>query len=252
MQKNVLDQFSSSIQSGYAQKSDVILEKETDTIFKNLFFCILTLFSDKVSSIKVDPKPFALPKEYLFSDKHKKNLNKWLQRLEDIDDLHSELEFGKLKIDFEYWYYELGGESMQFVYQEDYLLTPQAAADALGISKVTLNKYVKQGLEYIDNQTHKRIPKYVIEIMKDPIYSIRMQQIAQSKKLLQQTPEDRYHEVIQELADLQLKYGTQTVQETFGEYNGDSMDDPTDYYRWKDLQEEMTEILGWRGGKKDQ
>ncbi|MDN4617262.1 helix-turn-helix domain-containing protein [Paenibacillus sp. PsM32] len=252
MQKNVLDQFSSSIQLAYDQKSEVILEKETDTIFKNLFFCILTLFSDKVSSIKVDPKPFILPKEYLFSDKHKKNLNKWVQRLKDIDDFHSELEFGKLKIDFEYWYYELGGESIQFVYQEDYLLTPQAAADALGISKVTLNKYVKQGLEYIDNQTHKRIPKYAIEIMKDPIYSIRMQQIAQSKKLRQQTPEDRYHEVIQELADLQLKYGTQTVQEAFSEYNGDNMDDPTDYYRWKDLQEEMTDILGWRGGKKDQ
>jgi DNA-binding transcriptional MerR regulator len=249
MSKAILNQIESSIHMGYEQKNELIIEKETDSIFKNVFFLILTLFSSKISSIKVDPQPFALPKEYLFSDKHKKNLLKWIKRLNEIDFPASDLEFGKLKIDFEYWYYQLGGEKIEFSYHEDYLMTPQEAADTLGVSKVTLSKYVKQGLEYIENSSHKRIPKYAIEIMKDPIYGIRMQQIAQEKKLREQTPEERYHEITQELADLKLKYGKKTFDEVFGEYAGDNMEDPTDYYRWKDLEEEAEEIFRLRGGK---
>lgn len=249
MSNTVLNQIELNIHLGYEQKNEQIIETETDSIFKNVFFYMLNFFSSKISSIKVDPKPFALPKEYLFSDKHKKNLLKWIERLTEIDLPASDLEFGKLKIDFEHWYYQLGGEKIEFTYNQDYLLTPQEAADILGISKVTLNKYVKQGLEYIENSSHKRIPKYAVEILKDPIYGIRMQQIAQAKKLREQTPEERYHEITQELADLKLKYGKKTFEETFGGYSGDEMDDPTDYYRWKDLEEELDEILRLRGGK---
>ncbi|KOR77011.1 hypothetical protein [Paenibacillus solani] len=251
MPKTILEQTESNIEMGFQNKNVLIIEKETDSVFKNIFFYMLTLFSEKISSIKVDPHPFSLPKEYLFSDKHKKNLLKWIKRLDEMDHPASDLEFGKIKIDFEYWYYQLGGENIEFSYHQDYLLTPQAAADALGVSKVTLSKYVKQGLDYIENGTHKRIPKYTIEIMKDPIYSIRMQQIAQEKKLREQSVEERYHEITQELADLKLKYKKMTLDEAFGEYAGDNMEDPTDYYRWRDLEEEMEEIFRLRGGKEE-
>ncbi len=226
-----------------------LIEKETDTIYKNVLFALLNLFPDKIVRIQVDARPFSFSEDYLFSDKHKQHLLKWLTRLRDMEDPASDVEFGKWKLDFEYWYYQLGGDSIRFTYVEDYLLTPQEAADALGISKVTLSKYVKQGLEYVDGKSHKRIPKYAIEMLKDPIYGIRMQQIAQEKKLREQSPEERYHELTQALADLKLKYGKQTIEEAFGYFDGDNMEDAADYYRWKDLEEEMREIFRLRGGK---
>jgi len=249
MSSVVLEQIESNIELGYERQDEKMIETATDSVFKNVFFVMLQIFSDKIVSIKVDQYLFTVPKEHLFSEKHKKNLYKWLKRLNEMNPPAADAEFGKWKIDFEYWYYQLGGEKIQFIYHDDYLLTPQQAADALGVSKVTVNKYVKQGLEYVDNKSHHRIPKYAIEMMKDPIYGIRMQQIAQQKKLREQSPEDRYHDIAQELADLKLKYGKQTIEEAFGTYDGDNMDDPTDFYRWKDLEEEMQEIFRLRGGK---
>lgn len=249
MSSVVLEQIAASIELGYKLQDEKIIETATDSVFKNVFFAMLQIFSDKIVNIKVDQYLFSVPKEYLFSEKHKKNLFKWLKRLNEMDHPATDAEFGKWKIDFEYWYYQLGGVRIKFTYHDDYLLTPQQAADALGVSKVTVNKYVKQGLEYVDNKSHNRIPKYAIEMMKDPIYSLRMQRIAQEKKLREQTPEDRYHEITQELADLKLKYGKQNIEEAFGTDDEDIMDEPTDYYRWKELEEELQEIFRLRGGK---
>lgn len=243
MSKAILELVETNIHMAYEQKNDLIIAKETDYIYKNAFFYMLTLFPKKIACIKIDSHPFNLTTDFLFSDQHKKNLLKWIERLSEVHLLVSDLDFGKLKIDFECWYYQLGGKKFEVVYHEDYLLTPQEAADALGISKVTLNKYVKQGLEYIENSSHKRIPKYAVEILKDPIYGIRMQKMAQEKKIREQTLHERYHEITQELADLKLKFGKKTFIEAFGAYEGDKMSDPTDLYRWKDLEEELEEIF---------
>ncbi|WP_051318350.1 helix-turn-helix domain-containing protein [Cohnella thermotolerans] len=135
-------------------------------------------------------------------------------------------------------------------FSKPYLLTPQQAAEALGISKVTLNKYIKQGLECLDNKSHKKIPAYTVEIMKDPVYSILMQKTAQEKKLRNQTPKERLAEINSEIAELQLKYGKETVDEAFDGYNGDEMNDPVDYYLWQDLEKEKREIIKMSGGKK--
>lgn len=108
-----------------------------------------------------------------------------------------------MKIDFEIWYYDLGGEHIEFFYQKEYLLKPKDAAESLGVSTVTLNKYIKQGLECVDNGSQNKIPKHAVE---------------------------RLGEIYQEIAELQLKYKAKTYEEAFAEYNGDDMDDPTDYY----------------------
>ncbi|MFC0216617.1 hypothetical protein ACFFK0_29910 [Paenibacillus chartarius] len=136
--------------------------------------------------------------------------------------LFSEKE--KLKIDFENWYYQLGGEHIGFIYDEDYPLTPQEAAKALGVLKVTLNKYIKQGLECMDNSSRKKIPSYAIEILKDPVYAILMQKTAQEKRLRNQTPHERLAEINSEIAELQMKYGKETFEETFAGHNGDEME----------------------------
>jgi hypothetical protein len=166
MSKAVYDATQDQIQLGYANQNGPIIEKETHFIFDKIITSLFSLCHDKIMAVKLDRQVLTLSAEYLLSDKHKKNLLKWLERLIQLEHPVSDLDFGKLKIDFENWYYELGGESIEFVYNDAYLLTPQEAADLLGVSKVTLNKYIKQGLECKDTTSHKKIPKYAIEIMK--------------------------------------------------------------------------------------
>lgn len=248
MSKTMYDYTQEQIYKGFESHNQLIIEKETDFIFNKLINNMVTVFHDKIDGIKLSSTVFTYSDEYLFSEKHKKNLLKWLDRLVNLESPISDLDFGKIKIDFENWYYQLGGENIEFVFQKSYLLTPQEAADALGVSKVTLNKYIKQGLECLDNGSHNKIPKYAVEIMRDPVYSILMQHIAQERKIRNQSPKERLAEIYAEIADLQYKYSVTTPEEAFGAYNGDEMDDPTDYYRWKDLVEESKEIIKLGGG----
>lgn len=250
MSQAIYEYAHSQIQLAYEQHNQLFIAKETDYIFNKLLASLSTLFPDKLAGISISKDEFAFTPEFLFSPKHKKNLFKWLDRLYHIELPATDLEFGKLKIDFEIWYYELGGEHVEFSYQKEYLLKPKDASKALGISTVTLNKYIKQGLECLDNGSQNKIPNHAIELLRDPVYGILMQMVGQKKKRLSLTPVERLGEIYQEIAGLQIKYGTKTYQEAFAEYNGDEMDDPTDYYRWQDLVEELEEILKIAGGMK--
>ncbi|MCD1260023.1 DNA-binding protein [Paenibacillus athensensis] len=237
------------IQTAYENNNEPIIEKETHFIFDKLLTIFMAMSSDKVLSVKMNMSVLALIKPaYLFSAEHRTNLLNWLDRLAEMKLPLSDLDFGKLKIDFEHWYYELGGTEIQFEYHESYLLTPSEAADALGVSTVTIHKYAKQGMEMAGNGTHKKYPKYVIDIMKDPSYSFLMRMNYQTRKMRNQTPWERLKEVNDSITEFQLRYGKMHCKDQFGEHD-DSMDDPTDYYRWKDLEEEQAALFSLIGGK---
>lgn len=251
MNRTVYDYTHKQIGYGFNEKNSVVIEKETDYILSKVLASFATLFQDKVVGIQVSNEQFTYTAEYLLSPKHKKNLITWLDRVYEVNSPVSDLDFGKLKIDLDTWYYELGGVSIEYIYHDDYLLTASEAADLLGISKVTLRKYVNQGLECQDNNgSHKKIPKHAVELMRDAVYAIRMQMNYQKKKKLEQTPQERLIEIIQEVAELQMRYGKKTYQEAFeGMAEGD-LEDPIDYYRWEALSEEMDEILKIAGNTK--
>ncbi|WP_051318381.1 hypothetical protein [Cohnella thermotolerans] len=121
MSQAVFELTKQQVEIGYKKKDEQILEKETDYIFSKIVTTILSLFPDKIKGIQFDRQSLALTNEILFSEKHKKNLFKWLNRLIHLDSPCSDLEFGKLKIDFEHWYYELSGEHIEFIYEDSYL-----------------------------------------------------------------------------------------------------------------------------------
>lgn len=248
MSKAIYELTAKNIDLGYRENNEHLIEKETDYILSKIVTIISRLFSDKIKGITFDKNGIILDSSYLLSEKHKQNLIKWLKRLTEIEFPTSDAEFGKLKVDLENWYYQLGGEEIHFEYHQSYLLTPKEASERLGISKVTLNKYIQQGMEVVDTTSHNKIPKYVIELWKDPVYAIRMQKIAQEKKLRNQSPAERLGEINKELTELQIKYKKASYQEAFKDYDGDSMDDPTDYYLWRDLEKEKEEILRLLGG----
>lgn len=238
-----------NIEVAYHEHNEHVIEKETDYILGKIVTIMLGIFSDKLKGITFDKNGIQFNTAYLLSDKHRKNLLKWIKRIVAIEIPPSDLDFGKLKIDLENWYYQLGGEGIHFEYKEDYLLTPKEASEQLGISRVTLNKYIQQGLECVDTTSHRKIPKYSIDLWKDPVYSIRLQMIAQEKKRLNQSPAERLQEISAELMELVVKYKSAIYQDAFHEYDGDSMDDPTDYYTWRDLEEEKMEIIESLGGQ---
>ena len=246
----IYDATKSQIQYGFESKNEPIIEKETHFIFDKLITILIAMSADKVKSIKMDTNVLSIVKPaYLFTSEHYSNLMNWLERLVQIKYPISDLDFGKLKIDFEHWYCELGGTDIQFDYHESYLLTPQEMADALGVSKVTINKYAKQGMELVENGTQRKYPKYLVEIMNDPTYSFLMRVNFQNKKMRNQSPQERLIEVNNEISVYQVKYGKKSCIDQFGEYDGDSMEDPTDYLRWKDLEEEQAELFKLIGGK---
>ncbi|MFC2949200.1 DNA-binding protein [Virgibacillus sediminis] len=243
MSKAVYDLTEKQINLGFQQKDRDLIEKETDFILNKTVAVMLSIFSDKIEGITFDHYGVAIKNDYLLSKKHQKNLLKWLNRLVQIKYPSSDLEFGKLKVDLEIWYYEMGGEEIQFHYKDEYLLTPKDTAEKMGISKVTLNKYIKQGLESLETSSHNKIPMYVIELWKDPVYSIKIQMIAQQKKMLNQSPIERYKEINEELSELHIKYKKYSFNDAFGHLSGDDLEDPTDYYLWRDLEEEREELL---------
>src|SRR5699024_2462057 len=143
----------------------------------------------------------------------------WLDKLVTLDEHVSDFEFGKLKLDLEEWFYLIGGKDISFTYQTEYLLTPSEVGEKLKVSNVTVNKYVKQGMEIMDTTAHRKFPKHVVPLWQDPAYCLKMQMISQNKKLMQQTEQERFIEVSEEIAELQYKYGSNTAAEAFAEYD---------------------------------
>ena len=121
-------------------------------------------------------------------------------------------------------------------------------SELLGVSTVTVNKYVKQGLEYLDTRSHRKIPKHAVHLWKNPKYSILMQMIHQEKKLRNQDPKEQLSEVMQELLDFQIQYGVDSSQQARLLVETEEMD-ISEYYEWEALEEELEQLKQELKGK---
>lgn len=240
MSTALYEETKNAISEAYCNQDKTKIEKETSFIFNQLFVTMLSSFTDRLIGIHL--KPLDYKNDYFLTAKNRENLSEWLNRFHSMELPLTNLEFGKLKVDFEDWYYQLGGEEMEFLYREDYLLKPKQASKQLGISTVTLNKYIKHGLECVDTTSHHKIPKHAVDIWKDPVYSIKTQMVFQAKIHQKQTTQERIQEINQELLEFQIKFKAMNCLEAFKNINIHSLDDPSPYYEWRDLEEEK-EIL---------
>ncbi|WP_263062389.1 DNA-binding protein [Pallidibacillus thermolactis] len=198
-------------------------------------------FRDRLKGIIIDPQDFRFNEMFIMSDKNQKALFDWLKRLITLDTPVEDEKFGKLKVDFEEWFYQIGGRNIQFVYRKSYLFKPKEAVAQLGVSAVTLNKYVKRGFEYIPKQSQRRIPKHMIPLWKDPVYCLKVQMIHQEKKLRNQTPEERLKEVVEEILGFQMKYKAETSKDAFPVLDGNETN-LQDFFEWEGLEEEYDEL----------
>jgi hypothetical protein len=229
------------IEEAYRSKNTIKIEKETQNVLNQFVILMTNVFKDRINSITFDQVDYK--HSYIHSDANHKDLNSWLQLFLEIKKPYTDHQFGELKFNLENWYYKIGGKKITFNYHTDYLITPSQASEELGVSKVTLNKYIKQGLEVVDTTSHHKIPKHAIELWKDPILGIKVQMLAQQRKLLNQSPEERISEINEEILELQKKYKATSLEDAFKSVEIDAMDDPSDYFEWRDLEEEKEELM---------
>jgi len=242
----LLDQTIDDIQEAYQTNNLTKIEKETLYVFDRVVHFMLSAFKNRLKGITFETSELNFDTTYIRSKKNMEFMYRTLESITQIKISVSDFDFGKMKVDMERWYYQMGGEGMYFEYQEAYLITPKEAAELLGVSNVSLNKYMKQGLETIDTTSHHKIPKHAVALWQDPVYAIRMQMLAQEKKLRNQTAEERLKEVLEEITEFQKEYKAKTTKEAWAKYkldNIDALDDPSSFRKWKDLEEEKEGLI---------
>ncbi len=251
MGSTILEETKEDIHAAYKANSITKIGKETLYVFDRMVHFMLSNFKDRLKGITFESYDFDFDNTYLRSKKNMEHMLKIIEFIKPTNFPLSDFEFGKMKVDLERWYFLIGGKGMYFEYREDYLITPKMAAESLGVSNVTLNKYMKEGLENIDTTSHNKIPKHAVELWQDPVYAIRMQMLAQGKKIRNQTTEARLKEVRDEITELQKEYKAKNFEEAMVQnniINIDDMDDPADFRNWQDLEEEygvlLTKLIG--------
>lgn len=76
--------------------------------------------------------------------------------------------------------------------------------------------------------------------------AIRVQMLAQEKKLKNQTLDERLKDILEEITQLQKAYEVSTVKEALEKYKVDHinhLDDPSDIRNWIDLEEEKEKLM---------
>lgn len=246
MSWEVYQQTKNEIDVAFKEKNKPKIEKETSYIFSQLVVAMLGTFRDRLDSISFDPQYLNFDEVFITSEKSKKALNGWLDRLIGKDYPVDDYEFGKLKVDFEEWFLQIGGRDIQFEYREGYLLKSEEAVELLGVSNVTLNEYVKQGFEYIPSRSQYQIPRHMISLWKDPVYCLKVQVLFQEKNLKNQKIGGRYKEVIDEIFEFQMKYKAESAEKAFPVLDGNKIDYKAmlDFYEWESLEKEYEELKG--------
>lgn len=242
MSTPILEEFDEDIDVAYKKKNQSKIKKETFTVLNVMAMFMTVQFSDRLKSVVPDTRDLNFNNSFISSEKNHKMLLKWLQQMNTMKEIVEDSEFGKLKVDFEEWFYGIGGKDIHFEYHDSYLITPKEVAEQLGVSTVTINNYVKRGFEYIDNRSHQRIPKHMIPLWKDPEYAIKIQMMYQQQKLRIQEPEERLKEVMEEILSFQIKYRADTAKDAFTVIDGDDQDGIADYYEWESLEGEYQEL----------
>lgn len=250
----VLEEAERNVKSAYENNSPIKIAKEIDYLLLKMVQIFKTEFKDKIDSIDLDINEKIYSSKYIFSPEGQHETMNWFKKLKSVgltnkESVNNDLEFGKLKIDFVNWYYNIGGTDIQFNYTQDYLATVKEAAELLNVSKVTFNKYVSRGFEVVQTTKHNKVPRFMIEIWKhSPEYALKVQISHQNKQLSSNSHEVHLKEIYLELHELEKKYKTKDLFEFFAG-GSDSVEDTIDYFDWLDLIEEKDRLIHLLGGK---
>jgi hypothetical protein len=133
--------------------------------------------------------------------------------------------------------------SLKYEYQRGYLYRSDNICRSLGISKSTLSRYVKLGLEVADTNTHSRYPAHVTYYWHNALGASKIQALYQAFKIRNQTTSDILKELEEENRKYEKSHGNQSFYDIYANVeNPDELEEPDEYYDWKDVIEELEEL----------
>lgn len=227
------------VESAYKLNDEDLVIKETYGLLSTFTNLIPERFSNYVKFMNIRHAELKEPLEYL-TNNHKTSMQDLLHAFE------KNLDFGHTKLLYDKFFLESTVSGyVEYYYHLDELITVDAAAKRLGVSKPTVYKYLKNGLESQKVNGVTKIPKAVIDIWKDPETAFEVQWIFQQKKLRNQTSEEKYKEIQDKIQQFELEYGG-TFHELYGDLTDvsiDELDEAIDVYDWKEYLEMHKEIL---------
>lgn len=220
------------------------MEKNMSKIKNLTYFTLLSIieslleaYKNRIKYIIFDPSKIMFDEQYVSSEENRKALLRWLKEIISMDNSMNDYEFGKLKIELEEWFFNIGGCDLRFEYQNSYLLNQNEVVEKLGVSIIDL---IKRGAEYTINDSKYQIPKHIVYLWQDAVYSLKIQILYNNRKLREQEPLERYQEVKDEIFEFQMKYRAKTSKEAFPVFDENNMDDQDiiEFYEWSALEEE--------------
>ncbi|MGM0878662.1 MAG: hypothetical protein ACQEWV_29255 [Bacillota bacterium] len=160
-------------------------------------------------------------------------------------------ELGEIKYYFDSFFLSITKKgTLEYRYDENYLLTVEEAGEKLNVTRPTINKYAKLGqLEMLDTTKHKKIPIHAVEIWNDTDLNTKVQMLHHLYVERENPLLVRYEELLMKIKEFEKIYNNQPFEIVYkdvlsGEIHWDEVDSVSDYFEWEGLIEDLNEIKG--------
>lgn len=247
MNEALVEYIKEDIERAFFKNDPIKIQKETLFLFDRVIHFLLSHGKYRLKGITFEKNEIAFDENYLMSKENKLQMYRMLSAIAKHKHFINDSTFGKLRIDIERWYLELGGEAIYFDYEKNYLVTPQKAADSLSVSLELFNDFTKQGLEQVKVRRRYKIPKHAIVLWREPAYAIRMQMLVQKQNARTETIDKRLIKVREQIEKLQNKHEVLSARDALQKYkihDLNTYDNPYELRRWLDFEHEEIELMG--------
>lgn len=164
-------------------------------------------------------------------------------------------DLGFVKYAFDRFYFDVTvGGKLKYHYHYNYLMSPAKAAERLGVSRQTVNKYVKMGLEVMEdsNGKHGKIPEHAVILWGIPQWASNLQFLHADFQQRESSLQERIKSITEDILEFEHKYKGE-FEDVFSGYGEDpynlneetilNLEDDLDYNEWKWLLMEQKRLL---------
>lgn len=229
--------------------------KNNDTELELFFTQIFALASNSIQKrfseylLRVLPSKDTIYKSVQEIDESVvKSLTEFMEVFNDSKEV-SPLMFGRVKYYFDSFFFSLTTKgNLDYLYDDDYLLTVDEAGEKLKVSRPTINKYGKNGqLEVLDTSKHKKIPLHAIEIWNDTVLNVKTQILREHFFTRNDSLHQQYEEILAKIKEFEKMYDNNPFNVEYkdvlsGEKHWDEVDSVSDYFEWESLIEDLIEL----------
>ncbi|SDN62857.1 hypothetical protein [Alkalicoccus daliensis] len=186
-----------------------------------------------------------------FDEESMKTINSYLAELRKLEllsmDAPSVEDFAELKFFLEKLYFELTEYGyLEFIYQNNYLLTSQQLQERLSVSRATLSRMVANGMETADTTQHKKYPAHNAYFFQSSLGASRVLALKAQFDSRNLTKARLIEELVQEIENFEEEYGGK-FENIFADILNEKIDiydleEPEDFKDWKDALEELKDL----------